>query len=102
MNTPKLLTWHARKAGIPTERAEALWHKAVLEATAETGWVGTPEYWGATTDHFLRLLEAEKALQCAPRVTPLVRSHNRLLGLPLQAMEDLICALHAGQARAAG
>jgi hypothetical protein len=97
MNTPKLLPWHARKAGITTERAEALWHQAVLEATAETGWVGTPEYWGATTDHFLRLLDAEKAL----RVTPLVRSHNRLLGLPLQAMEDLICALHAGRTRTA-
>jgi hypothetical protein len=97
MNTPKLLPWHARKAGIPTERAEALWRQAVLEATAETGWVGTPEYWGATTDHFLRLLEAEKALQ----VTPLVRSHNRLLGLPLQALEDLICGLQAGRTRAA-
>jgi hypothetical protein len=28
MKAPKLLHWHARKAGVPIERAEALWRKA--------------------------------------------------------------------------
>ena len=40
MKTPKLLPWYARKAGVSLERAEALWRKAVREATLETGWVG--------------------------------------------------------------
>lgn len=29
MKAPKLLHWHARKAGVPVERAEALWRKAL-------------------------------------------------------------------------
>ena len=44
MKTPKLLPWQARKAGVSLERAEALWRKAVREATADTGWVGTSEF----------------------------------------------------------
>jgi len=66
MKTPKLLPWYARKAGVSIERAETLWRKAVREATAETGWVGNAEYWGAAMDHFLRLLEEERSTLCAP------------------------------------
>ena len=66
MKTPKLLPWYARKAGVSIERAETLWRKAVREATAETGWVGNAEYWGAAMDHFVRLLEEERSTLCAP------------------------------------
>ena len=100
MKTPKLLPWYARKAGIPTERATVLWHKAVREATAETGWVGNSEYWGEAMNNFLRLLEEEQGSFCTARVTPLVRSQNRLLRLPLTAMEDFYSAVAANWQRA--
>ena len=64
MNTPKSLPWHARKAGVSIERAEALWAQAVREATAETGWVGNSEYWGAAMDRFQDLLVTEPARYC--------------------------------------
>lgn len=102
MNTPKLLPWYARKAGISDERAEALWRKAVCAATVETGWVGNAEYWGAAMDHFHRLLEKESATSCVPRVTPLVRSQCRMWRLPLTAMEDMVSAISASWLRALG
>ena len=102
MKTPKLLPWYARKAGVSIERATALWHKAVREATAETGWVGNSEYWGQAMSAFLRLLDEEHASFCAPRVTPLVRSQNRLWRLPLTAMEDVYCVVAANWQRCAG
>ncbi len=95
MKTPKLLPWYARKAGVSLERAEALWRKAVREATLETGWVGNAEYWGSAMDHFTRLLKQERATLCAPRVVPYVRAQNRMWRLPLLAMEDLFAAAHA-------
>ena len=102
MSTPKLLPWYARKAGVPIERAEQLWHKAVRKATADTGWVGTSEYWGAAMSEFLRLLEEEKTTLCAPQVTPFVRSQNRMWRLPLIAMEDMISAASANWQRVVG
>lgn len=100
MNTPKLLPWYARKAGVSIERATELWHKAIREATVETGWVGNSEYWGHATSAFQRLLEEEQSSLCAPRVTPLVRSQNRLWRLPLTAMEDVCSAVSANWQRA--
>lgn len=90
MHLPKSVPWHARRAGISLERAEILWRQAIRAATDETGWVGTPEYWGAAMDQFLRLLAREQATLCAPRVIPLLRSQNRMLMLPLAAMEDMV------------
>jgi hypothetical protein len=95
MKTPKLLPWYARKAGVPIERAEALWRKAVRQATEETGWVGNAEFWGATMDIFRQLLEDEQATLCTPRVSPLVRSQRQLWRLPLIALEDLMVATRA-------
>ena len=92
MNSPKLLPWYARKAGVSLDRAEALWRNVVGEATAETGWVGTPEYWGAAEERFRTLLEQERASLCAPRVTTLLRTQNRLWSLPFHAMEDVALA----------
>jgi hypothetical protein len=97
--TPKLLPWYARKAGVSIERATVLWHKAVREATAETGWVGTSEYWGEATSSFLRLLEEERDSFCAPHVTPFVRTQNRIWRLPLTAMEDMFAAFSANWQR---
>ena len=99
MKTPKLLPWYARKAGVSIERAETLWRKAVREATAETGWVGNAEYWGAAMDHFVRLLEEERSTLCAPRMLSYVRTQNRMMRLPLLAMEDLFSAFHANWQR---
>lgn len=92
MKTPKLLPWFARKAGISEERAGALWHKAVRQATVDTGWVGNAEYWGEAMSNFLRLLEEEQMSFCAPRVTPFIRSQNRLWRLPLTALELMFAA----------
>ena len=85
--TPKLLPWHARKAGVSEQRATTLWQRAVRQATRRTGWVGNSEYWGEAMDSFLSLLEAEKAHQTAPNVIGLVRTQNRLLGLPIATLE---------------
>jgi hypothetical protein len=102
MKTPKLLPWYARKAGVPIERAEVLWVKAVRRATDETGWVGNAEFWGASMDIFRQLLEAEKASLCAPRVSPLLRLQRRLGRLPLLAFEDLIMASRTRWLRSGG
>lgn len=99
MKLPKLLPWYARKAGISTERAEALWRKAVREATAETGWVGNSEFWGATMNHFITLLEKERNTLCTPHVLPIVRSQNRIWRLSLLALEDWLTATRAASER---
>lgn len=95
MKAPKLLPWYARKAGVSLERAEQLWRKAVRHATADTGWVGNSEYWGAAVDEFKRLLDAEQATLCMPSGTPILRSQIRVWRLPLLAMEDLVQAAAA-------
>jgi hypothetical protein len=94
MKAPQLLPWYARKAGVSCNRAHGLWERAVRLATDETGWVGTPEYFGACMDIFQRLLDEEKAFHlCTPRVLPLFRTQTNLMRLPLLAMEDLVSAL---------
>lgn len=102
MKTPKLLPWYARKAGVSVERATVLWQKAVRQATVETGWVGSAEYWGEAINCFQRLLEEERGSFCSPRVTPFVRSQNRIWRLPLIAMEDMFSAFSANWQRNPG
>lgn len=92
MKAPKLLPWYARKAGIPEERALELWHEAIRCATDDTGWVGNAEYWGEAMNAFIRLLDEERATLCSPKVTPLIRSQNRIMRLPLTAMEMMLSA----------
>lgn len=99
MKTPKLLPWYARRAGISIERAEALWRKAVRDATADTGWVGNSEFWGATMDNFVALLAKERNTLCAPQMLPMVRSQNRIWRLSLLALEDLFSAMRAAAER---
>jgi hypothetical protein len=95
MQSPKLLPWYANKAGVPIDRAECLWRKAVRTATEETGWVGNSEYWGAAMEEFRRLLEAEQATLCTPLGSPILRSQMRVWRLPLLALEDMIHAVAA-------
>lgn len=89
MKAPKLLHWYARRAGVPIERAETLWRKAVREATADTGWVGTSEYWGAAMDNFQRHLKNERSTLCAPLVMPVIRSQKRIFSAPMDVMSDV-------------
>ncbi len=102
MTAPKLLPWYANKAGVSIERATALWHEAIREATAVTGWVGSPEYWGVAMDTLVRLLDEEKRQTCTPRVTPLIRSQNTLWRLPLIALEDVVTAVALRQRNGGG
>ncbi len=99
MKSPKNLPWHARKAGVPVERAEALWRKAVREATADIGWVGTSEFWGAAEARFLELLEEEQNTLCTPHVETFVRSQHRMGLMPLLAAEEMFTALAANWQR---
>lgn len=95
MKTPKLLPWYAAKAGVSIDRAEALWRKAVRKATADTGWVATPEYWDATMNNFRTLLAEESKTLCAPDLTSLVRHRSRVMRLPLTLVEALTAAFAA-------
>lgn len=99
MKAPKLLPWYARKAGVSVERAEALWRKALREATADTGWVGTSEYWGVAEARFLELLKAEQSTLCAPHVETFMRRQHRMGLLPLLAAEQMYTAMAANWQR---
>ncbi len=102
MKTPKLLPWYARKAGVSIERAGVLWRKAVRDSTEKTGWVGNAEYWGEAMHTFQELLANEERSLCAPGVTPLLRSQNRLWRLPFNAMEDMVIAMSSNWQRQCG
>lgn len=102
MNTPKLLPWYAAKAGVPIDRAEALWRKAVRKATAETGWVATSEYWEVAMTTFRALLADESRTLCAPGFASLVRHQSRVMRLPLTLFEAFSVAFAAQIRRCAG
>lgn len=95
MKTPKLLPWHAHRAGIPLERAEALWREAVERATSDTGWVGNTSYWIACEEHFLALLEDERQRSHSGQLRALLRTQHRIGRLPLQGLEDIVTRLRA-------
>jgi len=64
---PKILPWLAKKAGIPVERAEALWVEALGDATRKSARVESPEYWRVAE---ARLLERIAAESLARRAAP--------------------------------
>ena len=101
MKTPKLLPWYAAKAGVPLERAEALWRKAVQKATADTGWVATPAYWDSAMTHFRALLDAESTTLCTPDIASLARRQSRIMRLPLTFIEVFFSAFAAYMQRCA-
>lgn len=61
--TPMILPWLAKKAGVPDERAEALWIDALRDATRDCALVESPEYWKAAVDHLLASIAAESLLR---------------------------------------
>jgi hypothetical protein len=53
MHSPELLPWCARKAGVPLDRAEALWRKAVRDTPGEIAGLATSDYWGRAMNTFM-------------------------------------------------
>jgi hypothetical protein len=90
MKTPMILPWLAHKAGIPLDRAEVLWHKALRHATLKTGWVNSPEYWRVANEKLLELLDQEGAYH--PILVPMVRVQHRLGEVPFLAWEGMMRA----------
>jgi hypothetical protein len=62
---PKLLPWIARKAGIPHERAEAIWLEAVCHASRQNKGPGTPDYARVVMEQLYKLVEQEKVAALA-------------------------------------
>lgn len=88
MNTPMILPWIARRAGITEARAEALWHEALRHATDKTGWIGSSDYWAAAQAHFLELVSEEAGAPAlhwikTPELAWLTRIHTRIARLPM-------------------
>ena len=64
---PKMLSWQARKSGIPVDIAEALWLEALRDATGECAVIESPEYWKSAVDHLLQGISTEaRARHAAP------------------------------------
>lgn len=64
---PKMLSWQARKAGIPDDIARTLWIDALRDATDECAVVESPEYWKSAVDHlFQHLADEARARRAAP------------------------------------
>lgn len=64
---PKMLSWQARKAGIPDDIAKTLWIEALRDATDECSVVESPEYWKSAVDHLFQHFSAEaRARHAAP------------------------------------
>jgi len=62
-----MLSWQARKAGIPDDIAKALWIEALRDATSECAVLESPEYWKSTVDHLFQHLSTEaRARHAAP------------------------------------
>lgn len=87
--TPKLLPWLAKSAGVSIERAEELWADSIRYATAETGWVETPEYWKVANERLIELLETEAMTCHPPAITPWVTFNMRIGALPLIAANGI-------------
>jgi len=62
---PKIFPWLAKKAGIPDDRAKALWVAALRDATRDCALVESPEYWKSAVDHLLERLAAESLVRRA-------------------------------------
>jgi len=86
-DTPKILPWLAKKAGIPFERATELWTEARSHAGAAHD-IDSPDYWKRAVDRLQENLAAEsRRRQSAPfGLGPLVRlpASQWLQGLALQ------------------
>ena len=59
IRTPKILPWLARRAGVPIDRAEALWQDAVRETDRAGIAAESSDYWKATVNRLMAKLAAE-------------------------------------------
>ena len=62
---PKILPWLAKEAGIPSDRAEALWVAALRDARRDRALAESPEYWKSAVDHLLERIAAESMVRRA-------------------------------------
>lgn len=94
MQSPKILPWIARKAGISDELALKLWRRAASEAEYLTGKSDGSEYWGLTVERFLALVEDEVGgtpaynLKPAPRLSWMFQHQTRMSLLSLMAAQN--------------
>src|SRR5574343_1676430 len=94
MNSPKILPWIARKAGISDELALKLWRRAVSEAEYLTGKAEGSEFWGLSVERFLSIVEDEVGnapsynLTPAPQMSWMWRHQTRMSMLSLMAAQN--------------
>jgi len=89
---PKILPWLASKAGVPLERADALWGDALRYATRKAAVVESPEYWKQAVERLIDLLAAEARERRAMPfgLGPLVRLPARLWLHGLTAQQAML------------
>ncbi len=90
MKSPMILPWIAHKAGISEVRAEELWREALCDATEQTGWVGTSDYWEVAEQRLHQLIDREIQANCLPKpeLSGWVRLQSRMAHLPLLLAES--------------
>jgi hypothetical protein len=97
MNTPKMLPWLARKAGLTDARAEALWGDALAHASRETRGLDAQQQAGVAVARLLELFAVEKALANAQPVQaePVVEAPTAAAPLRGRWPYSLIVAMKA-------
>lgn len=87
-NTPQLLPWLAKKAGIPERRAVTLWHEASAWATRHAP-ADTPACHELAMNHLLELIRAEclRADAASFGWRPWARTQSRFWGWVLQTAQ---------------
>lgn len=88
-NTPKILPWLAKKAGISESRATALWHEAEHWA-AHRATPGSSRYFKLAVDRLLELALAESLRADAASFgwRPWARAQARGWALAMQAAQE--------------
>lgn len=97
-NTPKLLPWLARKAGISDRRAEVLWGAACRHAALRCGETDTSSYWQAAMDRLLELIAAESLREDAASFgwRPWSRAQARFWAAPVEALDAVTLSVIRG------
>ncbi len=94
MQSPKILPWIAKRAGISEELALKLWRRAVGEAETLTGQSSGAEFSGLAIERFLAIVEDEADTQSAAKLSPapqlswLWRHQTRMSLLSLMAAQN--------------
>lgn len=80
MNTPMILPWLARRAGVSDGRAEVLWQAACRQVALTTGERDGSRYWGAVQQLLLDALARERWRAYPPFAWPLLLMQSSLDG----------------------